>query len=61
MATLEERVTGIEAQLPYLASKADIAGLETKLADLKNDLAWRLIGIVAIASSIIIGVIKLWN
>ena len=31
------------------------------LADLKNDLTWRLIGIVAIASSIIIGVIKLWN
>ena len=61
MATLEERVTGIEAQLPHLASKADIAGLETKLADLKNDLTWRLIGIVAIASSIIIGVIKLWN
>ena len=61
MATLEERVTEIEAQLPHLASKADIAGLETKLADLKNDLTWRLIGIVAIASSIIIGVIKLWN
>jgi hypothetical protein len=54
MTTIEDRVSRLEGAYEHLATKADIA-------ELKDTLTWRLIGTIAIASSIIIGVVKLWN
>ena len=54
MTTIEIRGSRLAGAYEHLATKADIA-------ELKDTLTWRLIGALAIASSIIIGVVKLWN
>ena len=61
MTTIEDRVSRLEGAYEHLATKADIAELKADIAVLKDALTWRLIGAIAIASSIIIGVVKLWN
>ena len=61
MTTIEDRVSRLEGAYEHLATKADIAELKADIAVLKDALTWRLIGAIAVASSIIIGVVKLWN
>ena len=61
MTTIEDRGSRLAGAYEHLATKADIAELKANIAVLKDALTWRLIGAFAIASSIIIGVVKLWN
>ena len=35
MATMEERMAGVEATLPHLATKADVANLKADIKDLE--------------------------
>jgi hypothetical protein len=63
MATVEQRVSGIEAVLPHLATKADLAELETRLTrEMGNQLRWMvgiLFGGMTAAAGIAVTVSKL--
>ena len=60
-----ERIAKIEAVLPYLATKADIADLraelKTEIQKLRADLTWRIIITMGIMMGIMTGVFTLVN
>ncbi len=50
--TIEERLAGVEATLPHLATKADLARLDSKIDSLKWVLG-SIIGVVGIALALL--------
>ena len=55
MATMEERMASVEATLPHLATKADVADLKSEIKDLEVRLT-RLVYAVGVGVLISIGV-----
>ena len=52
--TTEERISRLEAILPYLATKEDIRGLEVKLARMETSFVkWMIALIITAAASIL--------
>lgn len=49
----ESRLSVVEAVLPHLATKEDVAKLETKLVETKNEMLRCTIGSIAIATTIL--------
>ena len=60
MATVEERISGIEATLPHLATKADLARLEGKVDALANTLLVRLGGVMVVVGGLVVAFLKFW-
>lgn len=46
MSTVEQEVSSIKATLEHLATKADIARLDSKLEKSVSDLTWRMFGML---------------
>ena len=57
--TNTERIAAIEAVLPFLATKADIASLKTELENHRSDLTWRIIIAMGVLTAIFTAVITL--
>ena len=55
---LEERMTRLktafETTLPHLATKADVATLETKIARLESKMAWETVAILVALAAILV-------
>ena len=55
---LEDRITRIETAfettLPHLATKADIATLETNIARLESKMAWETVAILVALATILV-------
>ena len=49
----DTRLKAIVAMLPQLATKEDVAKLETKIVEFKHDLVKSLIGAIAVATTIL--------
>ena len=68
-SSVEDRLTALETEfrteLRHLATKADLAGLRTDLADLENRLFVRLSGLMALlvgmGTAVVVIVDRLWN
>lgn len=62
---VEERLTFIEATLPHLATKADLAGLRaeliTEIKSLETRLILRLGGLMIVGFSAVVAVLRLWQ
>ena len=65
MATMDERMLNVEADVnqlkgayAHLATKADIADLEGKLAALESRLTMRLVGSMVVATGIIVAAMR---
>ena len=72
MASLEERVSRLEASQEHLATKADVAEVKTEIANVRSDLAntkveiikWMFgigLGVVALNSSITLAALRLMS
>lgn len=61
--TIEERVSKLEGAYDHLATKSDLAQLETKLVqmvgDLESKLTWRLLVALFLQAGLIVALIKL--
>ena len=56
---ITERVARLEGAYEHLATKADLAQLETRMAQMETRLTWRIIGAMAGMSGIIITAVAL--
>ena len=54
--TTESRLSAIEAILPHLATKEDVAKLETKIVETKHELMRWMVGTI-VAATTILGII----
>lgn len=68
MATMDERMLNVEADVnqlkgaySHLATKADLAALEGKLAAAETRLMMRLGGLIIVATGIIVAAMRLWQ
>ena len=68
MATMDERMLNVEADVnqlkgaySHLATKADLAALEAKLAAAETRLMVRLGGLTIVATGIIVAAMRLWQ
>ena len=68
MATMDERMLNVEADVnqlkgayDHLATKADLAVLEGKLAAAESRLMMRLGGLIIVATGIIVAAMRLWQ
>ena len=50
-----ERISRMEGEIKYMATKADIEGVRTEIAKLSATLTWRMIIVAGIAQAIGIG------
>ena len=51
--TTESRLSAIEAILPHLATKEDVAKLETKLVETKYEMLKWMAGMITVATTIL--------
>ena len=56
--TVEERLASIEAALPHLATKEDVAKVAAKIDKVAEVLTWRMIMIAVVAQALGVGVLK---
>ena len=59
MTTIEDRVSRIEGALPYLATKEDLARLETRIEQIENRLFLKLTGVMVLVGTLITAIIRL--
>ena len=68
MTTMDQRILDVEAEVNqlkgaygHLATKADIAELECKIAALESRLMMRLGGLIIVATGIIVAAMRFWQ
>ena len=59
MVTTEERVSRREGAYDHLATKSDVAKLETKMGELESKLTWRRLVGLLIQAGLVVALVKL--